>query len=75
MYKEFQNVFGDTVEDITSLGISGIYSLLILSLCFNFLLAIRIQKLNKRVLELETYFREQMGRLKESVGLPKEKGE
>ncbi len=63
------------MEDITSLGISGIYSLLLLSLCFNFLLAIRIHRLNNRILELETYFREQLGHIKKSIGAFKEKGE
>jgi len=63
------------MEDITSFGISGIYSLLILSLTFSFLLALRIKRLNQKVLKLEEYFKEQMGLIHRSLETPGEKEE
>jgi len=41
------------MEDIVSLGVAGIYSLLILSLCFSFLLAIRLRQLEKKLVNYE----------------------
>jgi hypothetical protein len=38
------------VEDLLNLSISGIYSLLVLSITFSFLLSMRVRQLNKKVL-------------------------
>lgn len=57
------------MEDITSLSISGIYSLLILSLTFSFLLAMRVRQLQNKLISYEGSVEKRVELLKERVEL------
>ena len=58
-----------TMEDLTSLSISGIYSLLILSLTFSFLLAMRVRQLQNKLVSYEGSVEKRVAILKERVEL------
>ena len=58
-----------TMEDLTSLSISGIYSLLILSLTFSFLLAMRVKQLQNKLVSYEGSVEKRVAILKERVEL------
>ncbi len=58
-----------TMEDLTSLSISGIYSLLILSLTFSFLLAMRVRQLQNKLVSYEGSVEKRVEILKERVEL------
>ena len=57
------------MEDLTSLSISGIYSLLILSLTFSFLLAMRVRQLQTKLISYEGSVEKRVEILKERVEL------
>lgn len=57
------------MEPITSLSISGIYSLLVLSLAFSFLLAMRVRQLQNKILSYEGSVEERVEFLRERIEL------
>lgn len=57
------------MEPITSLSISGIYSLLVLSLAFSFLLAMRVRQLQNKILSYEGSVEERVELLRERIEL------
>ncbi len=63
------------VEDILNFSLSGIYSLLVLSLTFNFLLAMRVRRLNNILLSHQGIHDEKIMLLRQRLELfeaPKE---
>lgn len=59
-------------EDLFNLAITGIYSLLLLSLCFNFLLSIRLHLVDRRVEAIDRRSREEADRMDERMKTVKE---
>jgi hypothetical protein len=60
------------MEDVLSFAFSGIYSLLILSLTFNFALAIRVHILDRKVYDLDVRTKEEAKSIKRRMAKVKE---
>ncbi|MFQ6135719.1 MAG: hypothetical protein ACE5PM_00870 [Candidatus Hydrothermarchaeales archaeon] len=60
------------MEDLMSFVFSGIYSLLLLSLCFNFLLAIRMHILDKKIDGIDKRSREEVELMEKRLKFVKE---
>jgi len=60
------------MEDVLSFAFSGIYSLLILSLTFNFALAIRVHILDRNVYDLDVRTKEEAKSIKRRMAKVKE---
>ncbi len=55
------------MEDILSLSISGVYSLLLLNISFSFLLAIRVRQLNSMFISSEEQIASSISDINERV--------
>ncbi len=67
----------EPINDLANFSISGVYFLLLLSLTFNFLLAIRMRQLGKEFVAYQKTAQGQVRRLNEKLGLllPEKGGE
>ncbi|MBI4345010.1 MAG: hypothetical protein HY555_05460 [Euryarchaeota archaeon] len=54
-------------EDLFNFALTGIYSLLLLSLCFNFLLSIRLHLVDRRVEAIDRRSREEADKMDERM--------